>query len=213
MQKIKDYSLYLVITEEYGNGRGALEIARAAIAGGVDIIQMREKNRSGSELVDLGKKLSDLCVDNGVIFIVNDDPRMARDTGAAGLHLGQEDVEKYPVEDARRIMGRGKIIGISTHSMEDFKKACLEDVDYIAYGPVFRTRVKENYAGTEDIDKIMAMAKKPVFFIGGINLENIGSLLKKGARNVSLIRAITEADDIASATRSLKKILACYKNT
>ena len=100
MQKIKEYSLYLIITEEYGRGRSALEIARAAIAGGVDIIQMREKNKPRPELIELGKKLSDLCRDNGVIFIVNDDPEIAKETGADGVHLGQEDIKKHSVEAA-----------------------------------------------------------------------------------------------------------------
>ena len=207
MQKIKEYSLYLIITEEYGRGRSALEIARAAIAGGVDIIQMREKNKPRPELIELGKKLSDLCRDNGVIFIVNDDPEIAKETGADGVHLGQEDIKKHSVETARKILGRGKVIGISTHSVETFKKACTEDVDYIAYGPVFPTEIKDNCAGTEDIGRIMGMTKKPVVFIGGINLENIDRLLEKGAEKISLIRAITEADDVASAARSFKNKL------
>jgi len=208
---IKEHSLYLVITEEYGKGRNAVEIAGAAIAGGVDIIQMREKNKSGPELIALGKKLSGLCADSGVIFIVNDDPEIAKETGADGVHLGQEDIKKHSIPAARKILGRGKIIGISTHSIETFKKACAEDVDYIAYGPVFKTKIKENCAGTGDVGRIMSMTKKPVFFIGGIDKENVDSLLEKGARNISLIRAITEADDIAAATRSFRKRLDSVK--
>ena len=207
MQRIKDYSLYLIITEEYGNGRSALEIAKAAVKGGVDIIQMREKNKSRAELIELGKKLSNLCRDSGVMFIANDDPEIAKETGADGVHLGQEDIKKHSIGAARKILGRGKAIGISTHSIETFKKACAEDVDYIAYGPVFRTKIKGNCAGTEDVGKIMAMTKKPVFFIGGINLKNVDILLEKGARNISLIRAIAKADDVASAAGSFRKKL------
>ena len=205
MQKIKDYSLYLVITEEYGNGRSALEIAASAIAGGIDIIQMREKNKSGPELIELGKKLSNLCRDSGVIFIVNDYPEIAKETGADGVHLGQEDIKKHSIAAARSILGLGKAIGISTHSIETFKKACTEDVDYIAYGPVFQTKIKDNCAGTEDVGEIVAVTKKPLFFIGGINLKNVDSLLEKGARNISLIRAITQASDVGSAVKSFKK--------
>ena len=184
MQRIKDYSLYLIITEEYGNGRSALEIAKAAVKGGVDIIQMREKNKSRAELIELGKKLSNLCRDSGVMFIANDDPEIAKETGADGVHLGQEDIKKHSIGAARKILGRGKAIGISTHSIETFKKACAEDVG-----------------------KIMAMTKKPVFFIGGINLKNVDILLEKGARNISLIRAIAKADDVASAAGSFRKKL------
>ena len=168
---------------------------------------MREKNKSRPELIELGKKLSNLCRDNGIMFIANDDPEIAKETGAGGVHLGQKDIKKHSIEAARKILGRGKAIGISTHSIETFKKACTEDVDYIAYGPVFQTKIKDNCAGTEDVGKIMAMTKKPIFFIGGINLKNVDSLLEKGARNISLIRAITEADDVASAARSFRKKL------
>jgi len=207
MRKINKRSLYLVITEEYGKDRSALEIARRAIAGGVDMIQMREKNRPRREIIELGKELSNLCIENNVIFIVNDDPEIAREVSAGGVHLGQEDIKKYTVEAARKILGRDKIIGLSTHSIETFRKACLEDVEYIAYGPVFQTKIKDDCVGTDNVGKIAAMTKKPVFFIGGINLENVGSLLEKGARRISLIRAITEADDITAAARNFRQRL------
>lgn len=209
--KIKAYSLYLIITEDHGKGRGSFEIAAAAIKGGVDIIQMREKDKTRQELINVGKKLSNLCRDSGVMFIVNDSPEIAKETGACGVHLGQEDIKKYSIKTARAILGQNKIIGISTHSIEAFEKACAEDVDYIAYGPVFPTKIKDNCVGTKDTGRIAAMTKKPVFFIGGITLENVDSLLEKGAKNISLIRAITEADDIALAARSFKKRLDAAK--
>lgn len=184
-----------------------MNIASAAIKGGVDIIQMREKNKPVPELIDLGKKLSDLCKENNVTFIVNDDPKIAKACGADGVHLGQEDMEKHSIASVRSILGSGKIIGISTHSVETFKNACAQDVDYVAYGPVFETKLKDNCVGTDNVCKIMAIAKKPVFFIGGINLGNVDSLLSKGVRNISLIRAITEADDIALAAGDFRRKL------
>jgi len=204
MQKIKDYSLYLVITEKYGKGRTAIEIARTAITGGVDIIQMREKDMPRAEIIDLGKSLSKLCKDSGVMFIVNDDPEIAKETNADGVHLGQEDIKEHSIESVRSILGRDRIIGISTHSVEVFNNACTEDVDYIAYGPVFPTAIKNSCVGIESVGKIMTMTDKPVFFIGGITLDNIRQLITKGAKNVSLIRAIAGADDIASAAKSFK---------
>ena len=213
MRRIKDHSLYLVITEEYGKGRSSLEIAAAAIDGGVDIIQMREKDKPPRELIDLGKRLSRLCRDNGVLFIVNDDPLIAKESGADGVHLGQEDVIKYPLDRARNILGGDKIIGMSTHSMAQFKAAnsggsmaCL-GFDYIAFGPVFKTKTKDYFLGASDVKEVAGTAKKPVFFIGGINLTNIGSILKRGARNVALIRGITEAADIAHRTKEFKRLL------
>ncbi len=114
MQKIKNYSLYLVISEEYGNGRSALEIAASAIAGGVDIIQMREKDKPREELVRLGRELSLLCRERGVKFIVNDDPLIAKETDADGVHLGQDDIRRSPIRKVRELLGPDKIIGVST---------------------------------------------------------------------------------------------------
>ncbi|MBI5124013.1 MAG: thiamine phosphate synthase [Candidatus Omnitrophica bacterium] len=204
---IKDYSLYLVATEEYGRPRPALEIAESAIKGGVDIIQMREKDKPGDELVYIGKELSRLCRDNNVIFIVNDDPRLAKEVNADGVHLGQEDALKYPLERARKILGESKIVGISTHSLAQFNDANQKGYDYTAYGPIFPTKTKDYFLGTGDIKNVIRIAKKPVFFIGGINLTNLGSVLREGAKNIALIRAVTESADITSAVKEFKERL------
>lgn len=211
MRKIHNHSLYLVISEEYGNGRGALEIAKPAIAGGVDIIQLREKHKTKNELAGLGTKLCKLCKETGVIFIVNDDPVLAKDIDADGVHLGQEDIESCPVKSARKILGKGKIIGVSTHSLEQFKKANNENVDYIAFGPIFPTKTKDYHIGTADVGRVLKIARKPVFFIGGITLSNIDEILNKGAGNIALIRGISEADDIAARTREFKDRLCKQK--
>lgn len=211
MRKIEDYSLYLVITEQYGQGRSAVEIAEAAIKGGVDLIQMREKNKSRPELVELGKRLSKLCRDNDVIFIVNDDPALAKAVEADGVHLGQEDVKKYSIPAARKILGRDKIIGISTHSLEQFKEAHEKDFDYIAYGPIFKTKTKDYSLGTDDIEHILKIAKKPVVFIGGIDLSNIEQVLDKGAGNIALIRGVIESDDIESKAKEFKNKIRTKK--
>lgn len=207
MKKIKDNSLYLVITEEYAKGRSAVEIAEAAIKGGVDIIQMREKNRPRPELIDMGKDLARICKAGDAIFIVNDDPLLAAEVGADGVHLGQEDALKYPIGEARKILGRDKIVGISTHSMAQFTAANDGEFDYMAFGPVFETKTKSYSVGAGDIGEVTRIAKSPVFFIGGINLDNISGILKKGARNIALIRGITEAEDIATRTREFKDLI------
>lgn len=205
MLKIKNGSLYLIITEKYGGGKSALKIAKDAIAGGVDIIQMREKEKLRPELVDLGIRLSGLCKKSDVIFIVNDDPLLAKEVGADGVHLGQDDVVKYPVKAARQILGKDKIIGISTSSIEEVERAGAEEINYIGFGPIFSTAIKDNYIGTKDVEKVLAIARKPVFFIGGINMENIDNLLKEGAQNIALIRGILEAEDIRKASREFKE--------
>lgn len=204
MRKIDDYSLYLVISEEYGLGRSSAEIARQAIPGGVDIIQMREKNKTRDELVKLACELSVLCKEKNVTFIVNDDPFIAKGSGASGVHLGQKDILKYSIAGARKIIGNDKIIGVSTHSLAELEKANGEDVDYIAYGPVFLTKTKDYVLGTKDIKEALKIAKKPVVFIGGINLSNLDEVLKQGARNIAVIRGIIEAEDISARAKSFK---------
>ena len=205
--KLKDYSLYLVITEAYGNGRSAMEIADRAIKGGVDVIQMREKNRPRQELINIGKELSRLCGDNNVTFIVNDDPTLAKEIGADGVHLGQEDINSFPIKEARRIIGRDRIIGISAHSPETVKKGDSQDVDYIAFGPVFPTEVKKGCVGTECVEKALAATSKPLFFIGGIDICNVDGLLAMKAKNIALIRAISRAENIMEKTLAFKEKL------
>lgn len=204
MKTIKDHSLYLVISEECCMGRSPLEVAEHAIAGGVDIVQMREKNKSLQELVTLGNSLSELCKRKGAMFIVNDDPMLAHRVGADGVHLGQEDIGRFPLNRARDILGPEKIVGISTTSRAQFDKANEEDVEYIAFGPIFPTTLKDHYVGTDEIGHVMKLARKPVFFIGGINPANVGGILSRGGRNIAVIRAITESSDIRSGARQLK---------
>ena len=209
MDRIAGRRLYLVISEEYARGRSAVEVARAAIAGGADILQMREKNRPVKELMYIGTSIRDMCRNARATFIVNDDPPLARDLDADGVHLGQEDARRFPVDAARRIVGRDRIIGVSTHSLEQLARANDEDIDYIAFGPVFPTQAKAYHVGTGDIQEAVRIAKKPVFFIGGITLATIDELLAKGAGNIALIRGITEAEDVEAATRQFKERVTC----
>lgn len=204
MPKIKDYSLYLVISEEYGMGRSVPEIARLAISGGADIIQMREKDKARDGLVKLTCELSRLCREKRVIFIVNDDPFIAKESNADGAHLGQEDMLKYSITETRNILGKSKIIGVSTHSLSQLKSANEEDVDYIAYGPIFPTKTKDYFLGVKDIKEVLKIAKKPVFFIGGIDLSNLDEILEQGGKNIAAIRSIIQAEDIAARAKSFK---------
>ena len=204
MKKIKDRSLYFVASGEYSGEKSAKEVAEQAISGGIDILQMREKDRSRAELEELGRMLSSLCKEKGVTFIVNDDAYLARDVGACGVHLGQEDIKSYADGEVRGIIGGDGIIGISTHSLDQFEDANEKDFDYIAYGPIFSTPTKNYSIGTGDIERVSEISTKPVFFIGGINLSNIDAILDKGARNIAVIRAIAEARDIRGAAKNLK---------
>ena len=213
MNKITDNSLYLVLSGECGRGRPVVELAKLAISGGIDILQMREKDKSRSELAELGVKLCKICKDSGVKFLVNDDPVLAKEVIADGVHLGQEDLLTWPVKKTRRLLGDNAIIGVSTHSLEQFKKANGQGVDYMAFGPIFPTKTKDYFIGTKDIGKVLNIAKKPVFFIGGINPANIEELLSLGAKNVALIRAILGEEDITEAAANFKKRLLRRKES
>lgn len=202
--KFKNHNLYFVLSSEYAGETSVLDMAEQALASGVDILQMREKHMPARELRALGKGLRDLCRQKQAVFIVNDDPHLAKELGADGVHLGQEDMKKYPVDYARRLIGEDKIIGVSTHSLSEFKHANNMDCDYAAFGPLFPTKTKDYYIGIQDVEEVLAIASKPVVFIGGIKLANIDSVLEKGARNIAVIRAIAESGNIAFTVKSLK---------
>ena len=202
-----DGSLYLVTGAECSLGRATLDVVSAAIRGGVDIVQMREKNASRPELVELGRSLKDICKTNDVVFMVNDDPYLAREVRSDGVHLGQEDVKKYGLPAARELVGTEGIIGLSTHSVRQAKDGAASDVDYIAFGPVFPTKTKDYFIGSDGLPEVLALSSKPVVVIGGINGENLDKVLSLGARNVAMIRHITEAPDVESRVREIKEIM------
>ena len=207
MSIIKDYTFYFVVSAEYTNGRPVLNIAKQAIDAGIDMLQMREKALSDENLLALGGKLLYLCRKKSVPFIVNDNPYIAKKLNADGVHLGQQDIKKYPLEYTRGILGRDKIIGISTHSPQEFRAANCQDFDYIAFGPIFSTKTKNYHIGIGDIEEVLSIASKPVIFIGGINILNIDRIIEKGAKNIAVICAITEAENVQLAVKTLKKYI------
>ena len=213
MAKISDYSLYLVISEEASRGMPAERIAELAVSSGVDIIQMREKNKSREQLLKLGKKIHKICKNRNVPFIVNDDPLLAKDIDADGVHMGQGDLRNFSIEEIRRIIGKDKIVGVSTHSLDQFNAAVASCADYIAFGPVFKTPAKDYFLGTKDISAVLKNAKKPVFFIGGVTLDNLDKLLELGVKNIALIRDIIQAEDISGRVASYKEKINSYKKS
>ncbi|MFA5069240.1 MAG: thiamine phosphate synthase [Candidatus Omnitrophota bacterium] len=211
MYTIKDYTLYLVLCSENTKGRPILDVASQAIEAGISVLQIREKSLSRQELLRSAKGIRSLCRKSSVPFIVNDDPIAAKRLDADGVHLGQEDVKRYPLPLARDILGRDKMIGISTHSVEQFLVARKQDFDYIAFGPVFTTKTKDYQIGTSGIGQVLADCRQPVIFIGGISLSNIGILTAIGVKNIAVIRAITEAYNIRLRVRRLKQALRAGK--
>jgi thiamine-phosphate pyrophosphorylase len=176
------------------------------VAAGVDLIQLREKDMEAGDVLRVAEPISAACRDAGVAFIVNDRPDVAVAMDADGVHVGQNDL---PVEAARRIVGPDKIVGLSTHRVEEVDAAASTGADYIAVGPVFETPTKPGRpaAGIELIRYASGVVERPWFAIGGIDEENLPDVLEAGARRVVVVRAITEAADPPAAAARLKKLL------
>ena len=189
--------LYLVTEENLSKGRTNAEIVKAAIKGGVKIVQLREKDWPKEKYWKEAIKLRKICRDHHVLFIVNDYPDVAKDIAADGLHLGQSDMS---IAEARKIVGRMHI-GKSTHSKEQAWAAQDEGADYISIGPIFPTRKKPNPVTSRLIREVAPYLKTPFVAIGGIKLSNIGEVLAAGAKTVAVISAIVEAEDVEETTR------------
>ena len=170
------------------------------------MVQLREKNLETRPWLDLALELAKICRKNRVLFIINDRVDIAAGCGADGVHLGQDD---FPVGSARRILGKGKIIGKSTHSIEQAKTALREKVDYVAVGPVFWTGTKkiDRPVGTGFVAQVRKLTKRPILAIGGIKPENAGSIIAAGATGVAAVSALMAAPDAFEAARSFRKVL------
>lgn len=186
------------------------DAVKLVIEGGADAIQMREKDMDDGAFLMLAGELRELTSRAGVIFIVNDRPIIAKEIDADGVHLGQYDVS---VHDARNILGEEKIIGVSTHRIEQARKAVLDGADYISAGPVYSTRTKphEPEAGLGYISEAAREIKIPFFAIGSITIENLEDVLRAGASRVAVCSAVIGARDIAKTTRTFKDLLLLKK--
>jgi thiamine-phosphate pyrophosphorylase len=192
-----------VILDRHIAGKPHLEIARAAIAGGARVIQLRDKTAPFEELVETGRALRSITRDAGVTLIVNDNPYLAVEVEADGVHLGQND---FPPETARDIVGPEMIVGLSTHNKEQALRAEFEPVDYIGVGPVFPTQSKESEwrpLGVSHVAWVKRTLRLPVVAIGGITLETLGEVVASGADNAAIIGDIMRSEDIAARVRQL----------
>ena len=196
-------SLYPIVDRSEGKGRGLFELARAVLDGGAGILQIREKSLPSGELFREVERVLACAADRRALVIVNDRVDIAKASGADGVHLGREDL---PPAAARDILGEEKIIGLSTHSLEEFEAALSEPVDYVAIGPVFHTTTggkRRPPLGTGVLEKCAERATKPVVAIGGIGLGDVREVLARGADAAALISALMREDDIARAVREL----------
>lgn len=198
--------LYVLITEAMCS-RNWLEVARAAIAGGADCIQLREKTLPDGQLMSRASKLVELCRANAVRCIINDRADVAMLSGAHGVHVGQDDL---PVRETRKLVGPDRIVGVSTHSIEQAQQAVLDGADYIGVGPVFtsRTKPRQILPGPEFARRAAQEIRIPAFAIAGITLENVDEVIATGIRAVAVSSAVIAAADPQAAARAFKCKLA-----
>lgn len=202
-----DYSLYLVTDRALSRGRTTIDIVRAAVAGGVTCVQLREKNLSTRAFIAEARLLKCLLAPMGIPLIINDRLDVALAVGADGVHLGQQDMD---IVDARRLVGSGTAIGISAESLEDAFRAQAQGADYISVSPVFATTTKTDAAaplGLEGLRRIREAVRLPIVGIGGITADNAAAVIAAGANGVAVISAIVAADFPERAAAALKECL------
>jgi thiamine-phosphate pyrophosphorylase len=198
--------LYVLITESLCIGDW-FDTARAALTGGADCIQLREKNLPDRELLDRAKRLAQLCRDMEKIFIVNDRPDIALAANAHGVHLGQDDL---PVAAARRILRARMIIGLSTHTIEQVDAAIAQAPDYIAVGPMFEspTKPQPHIAGPALLADARKRTSLPLVAIGGIDEKNIPSVLAAAPACICVCRAAIARPDPTAAAKYLRTFIS-----
>lgn len=197
-ERLKDAGLYVICDNAKAAGQ--------SVEGGADIIQLRKKNASHRELFDLACAFKKIASPKDVLLIVNDFVDIALASDADGVHLGQDDL---PIEAVRRILGKDKIIGLSTHSFHQAKGAEFLGCDYISVGPIYSTPTKPDYpaVGLELIGRVRKEVAIPFVAIGGIDSTNIKDVLAQGAIRIAVVRAVCAQDDPKGAARELRAIL------
>ncbi len=200
--------LYAILDMGYTPAAEAVRRVDALLAGGADLLQLRAKDWRGNEIRELAQRILPICRAAGVPFILNDFPALAAELDADGVHIGQDD---GPLAEARAIMGPGKIIGRSTHSLDQARAALAEGFDYIGFGPLFPTPTKLGRPGIGLAD-IAAMEREvggriPAFCIGGIKRANLTEVLEAGARRVVIVSDLLTAPDVRAATMEVAAAL------
>jgi thiamine-phosphate pyrophosphorylase len=201
--------LYGFVDTTYIDDLDPGEVARDLIAGGVDVVQVRAKERTHAERVGIGLKAVSAAFSRHVPVIIDDDIDAAFECGADGVHLGQEDWAAIPRERRVERLANMRIVGISTHSLEQALAAERDGASYIGVGPVFPTPTKPGATsvGTDLVRQVAAQVKIPFFAIGGITLDNIGQVLEAGATRVAVVSAILKSADVTEACMEFKKRL------
>ena len=204
-ERLRNAHLYLLATDSLCP-RGLGPVVKAALAGGVDIVQLREKTLSDRRLIEQARRLREWTHAADALLIINDRPDIAALVNADGVHLGQDDM---PVREARRIVGGEKLVGVSTHHLDQARQAVLDGADYLGVGPTFPSATKtfSEFAGLEYIRAVAEEVSLPWFAIGGISQENVAQVYDAGGRRIAVSNAICSADDPEAAAGCLRSAI------
>jgi thiamine-phosphate pyrophosphorylase len=203
-ERLRTARLYFVC-EALPRGEDPERLLQAALTGGADIVQLREKELDEDAIARPSRTFRRLCDTYSALFIVNDDPDLARVCDADGVHLGQDDM---PAAEARRILGPEAIIGLSTHSEDQIDAAAAEPVDYISVGPIWETPTKQGRPGVGLglVEYARVNAARPFFAIGGIDPDNMAEVVAAGATRVGAVRAIRDAERPQAAAEAMRPV-------
>lgn len=212
LKHLGDARLYVLVDACGGCGQEAepfsklRQLAQTLVDAKVDVIQLRDKSLTDRELVEAGRAIVDATRSSETKFIMNDRVDLAMASNADGVHLGQDELE---IADARRIMGAARLIGISTHSIEQARAAVLSGANYIGVGPVFPSNTKsfDSHVGLELISEVAKEIQLPAFAIGGINLDNVQSVCDAGQSRVAVQNAVVGASDTKAAAEQFLQVL------
>ena len=198
-----NWQLYVIVDRAAVGRRSVEEVAAFAIRGGADVIQFRDKKSPDHEVTQIARRLLLITKKAGVALVLNDRVEVARQVGADGVHVGQDD---WPIAKVREAVGEAMIIGKSTHSIEQAIAAQAEGAAYIGFGPLFATPTKLDYnsIGLGLIPEAASVIKIPMVCIGGIDDTNVESVLQAGARCIAVVRAVCSAENPEAAAKNLK---------
>jgi thiamine-phosphate pyrophosphorylase len=206
-----DYSLYLVADADYVEGRDLVVLIEAAVRGGATIVQLRAKSLPFSDFLELGRRAVPVLKKHHVPLIINDRADVALACGAAGVHIGQDDM---PLAVVRKVLAGGMLIGISVNTPEEARDAERQGADYVGVGPVYETSTKTTdlpALGPEGVRRIKARVAIPIVAIGGITHENVRAVREAGADGIAVVSAILGAADAYKAARRLKEQISEFR--
>ncbi len=206
-----DLSLYLVTDVELAGPRGVVETVRAAIEGGVTLVQLRDPYGKGRGQVETAAALLEFLRPRGIPLIINDRVDVALAVDADGVHVGQSDI---PAAMVRRLIGPDRILGLSVSYAHELASPDLADVDYLGVGPIYPTPTKTNAAppiGFDGVAALAAAAPVPVVAIGGVKAEHVDRILAAGAAGMAVVSAIMAADDPAAAAADFTARIARFR--